>query len=123
VAQAGIDDGGQVAGSGQVPFGDRGRQYPGNVQSGQFGGTQGPSQPPCLVAQRMAVTGRQAGRDQVFAALLAGGRGLDGPDRRQDREVVGAGQDAVPVLGGGQELPVAVQDGDQHGQRLARRGG
>jgi len=37
--------------------------------------------------------------------------------------MVGVGKGAVPVLGGGQELPVAVQDGGQHGQRLARRGG
>jgi hypothetical protein len=41
----------------------------------------------------------------------------------QDREVIGTGQGAVLVLGGGQELAIAVQDGGQHGQRLARRGG
>jgi hypothetical protein len=55
--------------------------------------------------------------------MLAGGRGLGRPDGVQDREVVGVGEGAVPVLSGGQELAVAVQDGGQHGQRLARRGG
>ena len=121
VAQAGIDDGGQVAGSGQVPFGDRGRQYPGDVQSGQFGGSQGPPQPPCLVAQRTAVTGRQAGCDQSCSAAR-GQAWSRRPDRVQDREVIGAGH-ALPVLGGRQELAVPFQDGGQHGQRLARRGG
>src|SRR5262249_54543020 len=42
VAQAGIDDGGDVAGSGQVPFGNRVGQDLGEVQAGQFGGAQGP---------------------------------------------------------------------------------
>ena len=123
VAEAGVDDGGQVAGSGQVPFGDRGGQDLGGVQAGQFGGAQGPPQPPRLMARRPAVAGRQAGRQQVLVPLLAGGRGLGGPDGVQDRQVVGVGQGTVPVLGGGQELAVAFQDGGQHGQRLARRGG
>ena len=42
VAEAGVDDGGHVAGSGQVPFGDRGGEDLGGVQAGQFGGAQGP---------------------------------------------------------------------------------
>jgi hypothetical protein len=95
------DDGGQVAGAGQVPFGDRGGQDLSGVQAGQFGGAQGPPQPPRLVAKWPTVAGRQAGRDNVLVALLAGGRGLGGPDRVQDREVIGTGQGAVPVLSRG----------------------
>ena len=37
--------------------------------------------------------------------------------------MIGAGQGAVPVLGGGGELAVSVHDGGQHGQRLAGLGG
>ena len=40
-----------------------------------------------------------------------------------DGQVIGAGQGAVAVLGGGGELAVSVHDGGQHGQRLAGRGG
>ena len=69
------------------------------------------------------MAGRQAGREQVLVALLAGGRGLGGPDGVQDRQVIGAGQGTQPVLGGGQELAVPFQDRGQHGQRLAGRGG
>jgi hypothetical protein len=123
VAEAGVDDGGQVAGPGQVPFGDRGGQDLGGVQAGQFGGAQGPPQPPGLMAQRPVIAGRQAGRQQVLVPLLAGGRDFGRPDGVLDREMVGVGEGSVPVLGGAQELPVAVQDGGQPGQRLARRGG
>ena len=49
-ADAGVDDGGDVAGAGQVPLADRvGQDLPG-VQAGEFGGAQGPPQPPGLVA-------------------------------------------------------------------------
>ena len=41
VAQAGVDDAGDVARSGQVPFGDGLGQDAGGVQAGQFGGAQG----------------------------------------------------------------------------------
>ena len=71
----------------------------------------------------LAVAGRQAGQEQVVVALLAGGGGLGGPDGVQDRQVVGVGQGAVPGLGGGGELAVSFQDGGQHGERLAGRGG
>jgi hypothetical protein len=91
VPEAGVDDGDQVAGSGQVPFGDRGGQDLGGIQAGQFGGAQGPPQPFRLVAGFPAVAGRQAGRQRVFVPLLAGGRGFGGPDGVQDREVVGGG--------------------------------
>ena len=37
--------------------------------------------------------------------------------------MIGAGQGAVAVLGGGGELAVSVHDGGQHGQRLAGLGG
>ena len=52
VAEAGIEDGGDVAGSGQVPFGDGVGQDAGEVQGGQFGGAQGAPQPCDLVAKR-----------------------------------------------------------------------
>ena len=55
--------------------------------------------------------------------LLAGGRGFGGPDGVQDGQVIGVGQSTVPVLGGGQELAVSFQDGGEHGQRFAGRGG
>ena len=41
VADAGVQDGGDVAGSGQVPFGDRPGQGLGGVQVGQFDSAQG----------------------------------------------------------------------------------
>ena len=112
VAEAGVDDGGQVAGSGQVPFGDRVGQDLAGVQAGQFGGAQGPPQPFRLVAWVPAVAGRQAGREQVLVALLAGGRGFGGPDGVQDRQVVGVGQGAVPVLGGGRSWPSRSRTAD-----------
>src|SRR5205085_1573030 len=45
-AYAGVDDGGDVAGSGQVAGGDGGADDVGGVQAGQFGGVQGAVQPP-----------------------------------------------------------------------------
>jgi hypothetical protein len=42
IAEAGVDDGGQVAGAGQGPFADRGGQDLPGVQSGQLGGAQRP---------------------------------------------------------------------------------
>ena len=51
VAEAGVQDGADVAGSGQVPFGDRLSENLGGVQAGQFGGAQGPPQPFHLVAR------------------------------------------------------------------------
>ena len=62
VPEAGVDDGSHVAGPGQVPFGDRGGQHLGGIQAGQFGGAQGPPQPPGLMAQRPVIAGRPAGR-------------------------------------------------------------
>ena len=123
VAEAGVDDGGQVAGSGQVPLGDRGGQELPGVQAGQLGGAHRPPQPSRLVAWFAAVAGRQAGHEQVPVALLAGRGGFGGPDGVQDGQVIGVGQGAVPVLGGGGELAVAFQDGGEHGQRVAGRGG
>jgi hypothetical protein len=41
LADAGVEDGGDVAGAGQVPFGDRLGQDLGGVQAGEFGGAQG----------------------------------------------------------------------------------
>jgi hypothetical protein len=52
-AEPGTDDGGDVAGPGQVPPADRaGQDLPG-VQPGQFRGPQGPPQPFGLMAERM----------------------------------------------------------------------
>ena len=83
VADAGVQDGGDVAGSGQVPFGDRVGQGLGGVQAGEFGGAQGAPQPPGLVAGLAAVAGRQGVQEQVAVALVPGGGGLGGPDRVQ----------------------------------------
>ncbi len=91
--------------------------------SGPIGGAQGPPQPFRPVAGLLLVAGRQAGQEQVVVALLAGGRGLGGPDGVQDGQVIGVSQGAVAVLGGGVELAVSFQDGGQHGQRVAGRGG
>ena len=123
VADPGVDDGGDVAGSGQVPFGDRVGQDLGGVQAGQFGGAQGPPQPSGLVAGLAAVSGRQGGHEQVAVSLLAGRGGLGGPDRVQHGQVVGVGEGLLAGLGGRALLAVAVQDGGQHAQRLAGRGG
>ena len=113
---------GHVAGSGQVPFGDRVGQDLAGVQAGQFGAAQGAPQPPGLVARLAAVFGRQGGQEQVAVALLAGGGGLGGPDRVQHGQVVGVGQGLLAGLGGRELLAVAVQHAGQHAQRRARRG-
>jgi L-ascorbate metabolism protein UlaG (beta-lactamase superfamily) len=68
-----------------------------------------------------AVSGRQAGHEQVLVVLVAGGDSLGGPDRVQDGQVVGVGQGLVAGLGGGQLLAVAFQHASQHGKGL--RGG
>ena len=95
VAEAGVDDGGDVAGSGQVPLADRvGQDLPG-VQPGQFGGAQGAPQPFGLVAGLAAVAGRQGVHEQVLVPLVAGRGGLGGPDRVQERQVVRVGQGLV----------------------------
>ena len=122
VAEAGVDDGGQVAGAGQVPFGDRGAQCVGGVQAGQFGGAQGAPQPSGLVAGLAAVLRRQVGQEQVPVVLLAGRGGLGGPDRVEDGQVIGVGQGMLPGLGRGGLLAVAVQHAGQHGERVAGAG-
>ena len=123
VAEAGVQDGGDVTGSGQVPFGDRISQDAGGVQVGQFGGAQRPPQPLRLVAGLFAVAGRQRAHQQVAVALVAGGGGLGDPDRVQAGQVVGVGQGLVAGLCGGALLAVAVQYPGQHGQRLPWRCG
>jgi hypothetical protein len=45
VAEPDVDDGGQVAGPGQVPLADRGGQDLPGVQAGQLCGAEGPPQP------------------------------------------------------------------------------
>ena len=45
-ADAGVEDGRDVAGVGEVPFGDRDGEDLGGIQAGEFGGVQGPPQPP-----------------------------------------------------------------------------
>jgi hypothetical protein len=62
VPDAGVQDGSDVAGSGQVPGGDGGADDLGRVQAGQFGGVQGAVQPAGLVRERLAVAGRERGR-------------------------------------------------------------
>jgi hypothetical protein len=122
VAQAGIDDGGDVGGSGQIPFGDRVGQDLGGVQAGQFGAAQGPPQPPGLVTGLRAVARRQRVYEQGAVVLLAGRGGLGGPDRVQDGQVVSVGEGLVPGLGGRDLLAVMIQNRGQHAQRRARRG-
>ena len=102
---------GDVAGSGQVPFGDGLGEDAGGVQAGEFGGAQGAPQPPGLVAGFGAVAGRQGGHEQVAVVLLAGRGGLGGPDRVQDGQVVGVGEGLVAGLGGRVLLAVMVQHG------------
>jgi hypothetical protein len=41
VAEAGVEDSGDVAGAGQVAFGDRVGEELGGAQAGEFGGVQG----------------------------------------------------------------------------------
>ena len=114
--EPGVDDAGQVAGSGQVPFGDRGGQDLGGVQAGQLGGAQGPPQPLGLVAGLSPVLGRQVGQEQVPVILFAGRGGLGGPDRVQDGQVIGIGQGMVPGLGRGGLLAVSFEHAGQHAQ-------
>ena len=58
-ADPGVDDGGHVAGAGQVPLADRGGEDLRGVQPGEFGGAHRPPQPFGLVARLAAVAGRQ----------------------------------------------------------------
>ena len=122
-ADSGVEDGGDVAGAGQVTFGDGVGEDLGGVQAGQFGGAQGAPQPFRLVAGLGVVTGRQGADQQVLVVLLAGRGGLGGPDRVQHGQVVGGGEGPVPCLGGGVLLAVTFEDGGEHAERRARRGG
>ena len=65
VPDAGIEDGRDVAGAGQVSFGDGVGKDLGGVQAGEFGGVQGPPQPPIPGTGLSAVARRQGGREQV----------------------------------------------------------
>jgi len=121
-ADPGVDDGRDVARSGQVSFGEGLGQDAGRAQPGQFGGAQGAPQPPGLVAGFGAVAGRQRVHEQVAVVLVAGRGGLGGPDRMQDREVVGVGQGLIAGLGGRDLLAVVAEHGGQHAERRARRG-
>ena len=120
VAEAGVDDAGDVAGAGQVPLADRGGQDLPGVQPGEFGGAQGAPQPFRLVAGLAAVAGREGVHEQVLVPLVAGRGGLGGPDRVQQGQVVRVGQGLVPDLGGGQQLAVTLQHAGQHGEGLPR---
>ena len=122
-AEPGVDDGGHVAGPGQVPLADRGGQDLAGVQAGEFGGAHRPPQPFRLVARFLPVSRRQRRQQQVPVALLAGGAGFGGPDGVQDGQVVGVGQRLLPGLGRGQLLPVPLQHIGQHGQRVPGAGG
>ena len=123
VPDPGVQDGGQVAGPGQVPFADRVGEDLGGVQAGQFGAAQGAPQPSGLVAGPAVVFGGQGGGEQVAVALLAGGGGFGGPDRVQQGQVVGVGEGLLAGLGGRVLLAVAVQHAGQHPQRRAGRSG
>ena len=126
VPEPSVDNGGQVAGPVQVPLADRSGQDLASVQAGQLHGPQGPPQPPGLVARLSPVLRRQVFHEQVPVVLLAGRSGLVGPDRVQDRQVIGVGQGMPPGLGRGQLLAISVQHNGQHSQRVlgpGRRGG
>ena len=109
VPDPGVDDGGQVAGPGQVPLADRGGQdlprsrpassAPRRVRHSHFAWWPG---------SRRYSGGRWASQ-QVPVALLAGRGGLVGPDRVQNGQVIGVGQGLLPGLGRGQLLAVSVQ--------------
>jgi hypothetical protein len=62
VADAGVDDGRDVAGASEISFGDRVGEGLGGVQAGEFGGVQGPPQPPVPGPGPGVVAGRQGGR-------------------------------------------------------------
>jgi hypothetical protein len=96
----GVQDRGNIAGSSQVPSGDRGSQDLGGVLAGEFGRAQGPPQPLLPRAGCGVVAGRQSLGEQVTVPLVPGGGGLGGPDRVQHREVVRVGPGLVPGLGG-----------------------
>jgi hypothetical protein len=106
--EASVDDGGQVAGSGQVPLADRSSQDLPEVQAGEFRGAHGPPQPFRLVAWLLLVCLRQASQEQVLVPQVAGRAGLGGPDHVQDRQVVGVGQGLLPGLGGRQLLAIPI---------------
>ncbi len=122
-ADPGVQDGGDVPGSGQVTGGDGGADDLGGVQAGQFGAPQGAEQPPGLPGQVLPAAGRECGQHQVAVAAVAGGGGLGGPDRVQDAQVVGVGQVALPGLRRGQLGAVAAQHVSEHGDRLTQAQG
>jgi len=119
-ADPGVQDGGNVAGSGQVPGGDSGTDDVGGVQAGQFGGVQRTEQPLGQVGELAPAPGRQRGHHELAVTVVAGGLGFGGPDRLQDGEVVGVGQVAAPGLGSRHFGAVAAQDVGEHGDRLER---
>jgi hypothetical protein len=125
LADAGVEDGGDVAGSGQVACGDGDADDFAGVQSGEFGGMQGAVQPAGPVGEYATVPGRQRGGDELAVVVVAAVAGFGGPDRVEDRQVVGVGQVAASGLGSGEFGAVAAQDVGQHGDWLAwlRAGG
>ena len=86
---------GDVAGAGEVPFGDRVGEDLGGVEAGEFGGVQGPPQPPVPGSGPGVVARRQGGRKQVPVALLAGRAGLGDPDGVQQGQVIGVSEGLV----------------------------
>jgi hypothetical protein len=118
-ADPGVQDGSNVAGSGQVAGGDGGVDDLGGVQACEFGGVQGAVQPAGLVRERLAVAGRKRGRDELAVPVVVGGLGFGGPDGVQGSEVVGVGQVVLPDHGGGLFGAVAAEDVGEHGDRLA----
>ena len=96
LAYPGVQDSGDVAGTGQVPEVDGGADDVGGVQASQFGGVQRTEQPPSPVGELATVPGRQRAHHELAVAVVAGGLGFGGPDRVQDGQVVGVGQVAAP---------------------------
>jgi hypothetical protein len=65
------------------------------------------------VAWLVLVARWEGGQVEVAVALVAGRGGLGGPDRVQDRQVVGVGQGLLAGLDRGQLLAVFVEHAGQ----------
>ncbi len=99
LADAGVDDGGDVPGIGQAARGHGIVEDLGRVQAGEFRGVQGPPQPLGLGPEVVGVAGQDFGQE-IAVMLVAGGGGLGSPDGMQDGQVIGVGQ-VLPQGGGG----------------------
>ena len=119
VAEAGVDDAGDVAGSGQVPLADRGGQDLPGVQPGQFGGAQRAPQPFGLVAG-LGRGSRAAGLAMSRSWYRWSRAGVVSAVQIACSRARWSASDRAWFLGlgGGQLLAVAFQHAGQHGEGL-----